>query len=124
MKTFPTLLEAAEYAATLCGYWFFADTDESYDSPGLLTTAQTHDEENPLDEDGFYVVSPGGAIGMTEDEGETLEWLFIPDGSREQLPERMPAANTATAEAKFCISCGRPLPPGARFCTQCGSKVL
>jgi membrane protease subunit (stomatin/prohibitin family) len=35
-------------------------------------------------------------------------------------PESAPAAPAAGAETKFCISCGKPIPRGAKFCPECG----
>jgi hypothetical protein len=58
MERFGTLLEAAEFAATLCRNWSFADSDERFDVKGLLILAETCDSEDHIDEDSFYVVSP------------------------------------------------------------------
>ncbi len=77
MKQFNTMLKAAEYAVTCCGSFRFATSDEKYDTKGLLGIAEVSDAENPADEDSFYVVSPGGAIGFCED-GEDIDWLFLP----------------------------------------------
>ena len=68
------MLEAAEFAATLCRSWSFATSNDRYDVKGLLVLAETSDSEDPIDEDNFYVVSPAGAIGLCED-GEGIEWL-------------------------------------------------
>jgi len=57
MKRFYTLLEAAEFATTLCKSWSFATADERYDAEGLLVLAETSDSEDPIDEGSFYVVS-------------------------------------------------------------------
>ena len=86
MKRFDSLLEAAEFAATLCKSWSFAIADERYDTKHLLALAETSDSENPIDEDSFYVVSPAGAIGLCED-GEDIDWLFLSDAAlNEDLP--------------------------------------
>src|SRR5690554_3709586 len=74
---FITLSEAAEIAITYCDRWSFATSDELYDRASLQGIAQVHDEETCVDEDSFYVVSPGGAIGFSED-GEIIDWLFLP----------------------------------------------
>jgi predicted amidophosphoribosyltransferase len=26
------------------------------------------------------------------------------------------------AESAFCLSCGKSLPPGSKFCNECGTK--
>ena len=86
MDKFITMLEAAEFAATLCGSWNFATSNDRYDVKGLLVLAETSDSENPIDEDSFYVVSPAGAIGLCED-GEDIDWLFLSDAAlNEDLP--------------------------------------
>jgi hypothetical protein len=77
MERFDTLLEAAEFAATLCRSWSFATADERYDAEGLLSLAEISDSEDPIDEDSFYVVSLSGAIGLCVD-GEDIDWLFCP----------------------------------------------
>lgn len=77
---YPTLSEAAEVAVTLCHSWQFTASGELYDKDSLLDIAQIfHDEEIWLDGNSFYLVSPGGAIGFSEDrERENIEWLFLP----------------------------------------------
>ena len=66
MERFDTMLEAAEFAATRCGGWSFATSNDRYDVKGLLVLAKTSDSEDPIDEDSFYVVSPAGAIGLRQ----------------------------------------------------------
>lgn len=113
-----TLSDAAKTAVSRCERWCFATSDEQYDSVGLLRIAQVHDQETCTDEDSFYIVSPGGAIGFSEDE-ESIEWLFIPLNCTEYLAlsfETAPAIN-------FCGECGKPVSPGARFCGACGTKL-
>ena len=86
MNKFGTMLEAAELAATLCGSWSFATSNDRYNVKGLLVLAETSDNESPIDEDSFYVVSPAGAIGLCED-GEDIDWLFTADSALyEYLP--------------------------------------
>ena len=51
MDKFNTLLEAAQLAATRCGSWSFATSDDRYDVKGLLVLAETSDSENPIDEE-------------------------------------------------------------------------
>jgi hypothetical protein len=75
MNRFDTMLEAAEFAATLCAGWSFAYSDDRYEKKAA-GTCRNHDQENPADEDSFYVVSPAGAIGLCED-GEDIDWLFL-----------------------------------------------
>lgn len=115
---YTTLFEAAGIAATRCNRWRFATANEVYDSNSLLGIAEIHDAENPADEDSFYLVSPGGAIGFSED-GESIDWLFLPQNCAENLPltvKMQPAIN-------FCAICGGRVLPGARFCGACGTKL-
>ena len=56
MERFDALLPAAEFAATRCNRWKFANSDETYDVDGLLVLADTADSEDPIDEDCYYVV--------------------------------------------------------------------
>ena len=119
MDKFNTLLEAAQLAATRCGSWSFATSDDRYDVKGLLVLAETSDSENPIDEDSFYVVSPAGAIGLCED-GEDIDWLFLTGSSTD---EDLPATLQTASQIKFCSKCGNGVILGARFCGACGVKL-
>lgn len=81
-----SLTEASKIAITRCNRWDIFTGDEVYDSRSLIGIAEIHDSEAPADEGSFYVVSQGGAIGFAED-GENIDWLFIPVNSTEELPE-------------------------------------
>lgn len=119
MKKFNTLLDAAKMASTLYTGWRFAYSDEEYDIEGLLDIASVHDSENPIDEDSFYVVSLGGAIGLCQD-SDDIDWLFIqtPD-----TKENLPGTYSQPTGAKFCFNCGKPVSPGANFCMSCGTRL-
>ena len=119
MERFDTMLEAAEFAATLCKSWSFATSNDRYDVKGLLVLAETSDSENPIDEDSYYVVSPAGAIGLCED-GEDIDWLFL---SGTAPNEDLPLTYQVVPQIKFCPKCGAPVVPGARFCGKCGGKL-
>ena len=119
MDKFNTLLEAAQLAATRCGSWSFATSDDRYDVKGLLVLAETSDSENPIDEDSFYVVSPAGAIGLCED-GEDIDWLFLTGSSED---EDLPATYQVDPQINFCQKCGSGVISGARFCGACGVKL-
>ena len=120
MERFNTMMEAAEFAAARSNSWSFAySQNDVYNRTTLLTTAEMHDQENPADEDSFYVVSPGGAIGFCED-GEDIDWLFLSSsGSEEDLPVMF----TAAPQVKFCPKCGSGIVPGAHFCGECGGRL-
>lgn len=119
MKKFNALLEAAEFAATHCISWSFTTADERYDVKGLLVLAETSDSENPADEDCFYVVSPAGAIGFCDCNGD-IDWLFISDTAPN---EDLPLKYQAEPQIKFCPECGTPTVPGANFCGKCGKAL-
>lgn len=119
MEKFNTMLKAAECAVTRCNSWSFANSDEKYYKKSLIGIAEVSDAENPADEDSFYVVSPGGAIGFCED-GEVIDWLFL-TGSNED--EDLPAAYQTGPQINFCPKCGNSDTSGARFCGDCGAKL-
>ena len=118
-KRYQSLSEAAKIAVTRCNGWRFATTEgEFYDPAELKGIAEVHDSEAGLDEDSFYLVSPDGAIGFSED-GETIDWLFLPLEGNEKLPLNL----EPKAAANFCPKCGEPAVPGALFCGACGAKL-
>ena len=117
MERFDTMLKAAEFAATLCGNFRFATSNDRYYAKDLLVLAETSDSENPSDEDSFYVVSPAGAIGLCED-GEDIDWLFLTDSS-----EDLPATYQVDPQINFCPKCGSGVVSGARFCGKCGNRL-
>ena len=119
MEQFNTMLEAAVCAVTRCGSFRFATSDEKYDTKSLLSIAGVSDAETPADEDSFYVVSPGGAIGFCED-GRDIDWLFLTGSG---IDEDLPARYQADPQINFCPKCGNSVVPGARFCGQCGKAL-
>lgn len=119
MERFNTMLEAAEFAATLCTSWRFATSNDRYNVKDLLVLAATSDSEDPIDEDSFCVVSPAGAIGLCDD-GEDIDWLFLSDISPN---EDLPLSYQDVSHIKFCPNCGAPVVPGAHFCGGCGEKL-
>lgn len=117
-QRYSTLSDAVETAVSRCKKWRFATSDDLYESTGLRGIAQVHDEEACTDEDSFYIVSPGGAIGFSED-GEAIAWLFLPLHCTEDLPLSL----ETVPEINFCGKCGKPVSSGARFCGACGTKL-
>ncbi len=81
--------------------------------------AKIHDEENPADEDSFYVVSLAGSIGYCED-GEDIDWLFLADSSGK---EDLPITFETVPQKKYCSNCGFAIVPGVRFCSKCGGQL-
>ena len=119
MDKFSTLLEAAECAITRCNSWSFATSDETYAPKTLLVLAETSDDEDPIDEDCYYVVSPSGAIGYCGYD-ESIEWLFLTGTSSD---DDLPTAYQNEPQNKFCPKCGNSVVPGANFCGDCGAKL-
>ena len=119
MERFNTMLEAAEFAATLCTSWRFATSNDRYDVKDLLVLAATSDSEDPIDEDSFCVVSPAGAIGLCE-EGEDIDWLFLTSSSED---EDLPSTYQVDPQINFCPQCGSGVVSGARFCGKCGNRL-
>lgn len=114
---YTTLSDAAETAASRCRAWRFATSDEVYDRTTLSGIAEIHDKESPADEDSFYLVSPGGAIGFSED-GENIDWLFLPLNYTEDLPLTIQPESVIN----FCPQCGGHVTPGTRVCGACGTS--
>jgi hypothetical protein len=119
MDKFNTLLEAAQLAATRCGSWSFATSDETYDPETLVVLAETSDDEDPIDEDCYYVVSPSGAIGYCGFD-ESIDWLFLTGTSAD---DDLPTTYIEEPQIKFCPKCGNSVVPGANFCGACGAKL-
>lgn len=119
MERFGSLAEAAQLAMTRCTGWKFSTSDETYDPASLASIAETHDAENPADEDSFYLVSPEGAIGLAEDSDAAIDWLFLPLNT----PGLDLPSTDKPSSSRFCSRCGAPTAPGARFCGRCGNKL-
>ncbi len=120
MVQFDNLAEAVECASARCANWTDStEADKKYSVSDMTGMAEAADDEDPLDEDSFYAVSPAGAIGISND-GENIAWLFIATAAPDEvLPARLPAA----PQTNFCTQCGTPVVPGARFCGNCGVQV-
>ncbi len=132
-----SMIAAARIAiASKCEKWKFQDDEDEMDRDQLLCAAEEHAASWGLDEDDpdcyFYLVSAEGAIAMTEDDGETLTWYFLPTGIEvSDLPtswkkgEVWPKfAPKKPADARnLCVKCGKPVNPGSKFCMNCGTPV-
>lgn len=85
--------EAAKIAAQHCTQWKFQDEPgEPMDAAMLAYACREQDSAGPLDDDpdSWYIVSPDGAIGATEDAGRSVTWLFLPLGrSMSTLPKKL-----------------------------------
>ena len=82
-KTFKTMEDAAKYAAGICTAWKFKDEDEHIDKDFFIFSCGEQDAACGLDQnddESYYVVSDEGAVGLTEDDGECIDWLYLPVG--------------------------------------------
>ena len=110
--------DAAEYAASLCSEW---QTDEEiWDADTLIGVAETADSEGPLDEEldpeVCYVVDEYGAFGITNDDGETVDWVATPTHTPQDVTGEAPGK-------RFCPFCGAEVGDGWGFCQSCGHKL-
>ena len=81
-QTSQLMKKAARLASAVCGQWKFRDeVGNVVDTKLLEYTAGEQDAAGTLDPDdpaSYYIISPDGAIGLTEDDGASIEWLFLP----------------------------------------------
>ena len=81
-QTSQLMKKAAKLASAVCGQWKFRDElGNVVDAKLLEYTAGEQDAAGTVDPDdpaNYYIVSPDGAIGLTEDDGASVEWLFLP----------------------------------------------
>ena len=131
--------------------WREIDTGKAFSPKDLYDFAKKYDEEHPLDEYYYYMVSREGAIGISPGLEWLTEWMFLPmeeceerdflirrmkeelqdelelDNSLEQavlkgLKAEKAAATQGTVPL-FCPYCGISLEPGSKFCGNCGKSV-
>lgn len=93
-QTSKSMSEAAKLAAELCTQWKFQDElGEAMDVSMLIYACGEQDASESLDPDdpeNWYVVSPDGAIGLAEDDGKSVTWLFLPLGrTMASLPKKV-----------------------------------
>lgn len=112
------MCEAVEYAATLTVSWSYAASDEKYDRDSLLGLAEVSDDEYPLDEDCFYLVSPHGSIGICQDDGH-IDWLLLANSGNENLPFFL----STSPQIRFCPYCGFEVVPEGDYCGNCGKEL-
>ena len=108
----------------------------------IADSAKTYDEEHPLQEGDFYMVSAEGSIGLSPGLEYMTDWIFtpMPRGEerdrlvaftldelkrQEQEYERGEAVvpQQPVGTKRFCNKCGAPLIEGNAFCTSCGQRI-
>lgn len=81
-QTTQLMKKAASLASAVCAQWKFQDEIGNIVDASLLQySAGEQDEAGTVDPDdpkSYYIVSPDGAIGLTENDGGSVEWLFLP----------------------------------------------
>ena len=151
-ETTKRMVDAARLAMKYCQQWKFQDDEDNPMDAGQLEygcgESDAVDLPDEDDDECFYYVSPDGAIGRTDDNGESIEWLILPMTRTmasmpqrlikgEPWPEEIPAPVQRQAVSReqetpglgkgvavgFCPSCGKPLTANDRFCENCGTSV-
>lgn len=107
---YPYLMQALVMAVSSCTVWRLADSDDIFTMMDVFRFAKQWDEEHPLKDGEFYMVSVEGAIGMSPGAEWLTKWLFIPmedgperDALLKDLDERM-AQMAAEEEAAISSS--------------------
>ena len=101
-----SLLHAFAAAMTRCVVWRYADTEDKYNLLQLFNFAKDFDQEHPIKDRSFYMVSAEGAIGVSPGMEYLTKWMFIPamdEASVEKLQSdirQLEAETKAEKEAK------------------------
>lgn len=138
MEIYSSLKEVVNSIDFRIIYWEFQDSDNVFDRNALLTLA---DELEPtFNPEGlnYYMARPDGEILLLLMREKQIMSLFVPYEPQGQAGDKKPEAPPepasgpkappapgpkAAAEARFCMECGAPLRPGAKFCPKCGQKT-
>ena len=152
MQRIDCMLKAALIAANVCDEWKIAETDAFIPLAAMFQAAAMADEEHPIDDDMYYVVSSEGAIGLAYKREYLTQWLYLPaedfpeerkafyekakqeaEKQKQQTPQQTQSPPQQAAQPqqkqpqpnkpKFCKNCGSPLAPGANNCPKCGIKI-
>ena len=132
------LMQALHVAFSRCKAWRMTDGGEAVSINKLFHFSKKYDEEHPLEEGMFFIVTIEGAIGLSFGQEWLTQWLFIPmepceerDRMMEQLKEKLEQHEhqedreqpTPQPVMKFCTHCGKPINPAMKFCTNCGARL-
>lgn len=153
-QTTQMMAKAAKLASAVCQQWKFQDEVGNVIDASLLEYSAGEQDNagtvDPDDPESYYIVSPDGAIGLTENDGENVEWLFLPlhrtvaslpkklkrgepwpEAITLPTPQPAPTAPQPAASQPFasptagsiCPNCGKPVAPGSKFCMRCGTPM-
>lgn len=142
------LVQALAIAMQSTMVWRLVGTGTPFTYFDLFHFAKKHDEEEPLNDDQYYMVSDEGAIGLSPGLEFLTEWIFIPMEPCEErdrllnelgellhqqkeiresidkaVEEGLERESSAQPTLKFCTHCGAKLTPGNKFCTHCGTRL-
>ena len=88
------MTQALAIASQSTSVWRLTDSGTAFTLLDLFEFVKKRDEENPLDEEQFYMVSCEGAIGLSPGLEFLTKWIFIPMEpceERDRLMEQMKA---------------------------------
>ena len=149
-RTAKQMAAAAKMAAEVCSGWHLPDNpNQGYDAMMLQYLCGKQDASRPLaaDSGSYYLVSPEGAIGLTEDDSAHISWLYLPMTlGAATPPDSIPAAPTMevaqppvapeppapfgkpeaepeTPKQRYCPKCGKPVSAKGKFCMNCGNRL-
>lgn len=95
-----SLLHALAVAMTRCVIWRYAGTDDKYDVLQLFNFAMDFDQEHPIKDRSFYMVSAEGAIGVSPGMEYLTKWMFLPDMDEASVEKLQADVRQLAAEAK------------------------
>ena len=103
MTRIKTCMEAVVMAGNVCQIWRVMNGDQKLNLIDMLAVAEQMDEENPPEEDFYYMVSAEGAIGITWKWEFLVNWLYIPDEvfDEEEPAQMQPVQQSVTQMDSF-----------------------
>ena len=95
-----SLLHALAAAMTRCVIWRYSDTNDKYNVLQLFNFAKDFDQEHPIKDRSFYMVSAEGAIGVSPGVEYLTKWMFLPDMDEASIEKLQTDVRQLEAEAK------------------------
>lgn len=144
---YPYMMQALTIAMQHCMVWRIKESGEAVTFEDLFTLAKQQDEEHPLKEGAFYMVTSEGAIGLSPGLEYLTEWIFIPmepceerDQLLQETIEELKRQEAEEAGDKKTVDketvdkeqpANDPQPTDnqqanreKRFCTHCGAPLI